>query len=291
MASPGEKEVRKFARKLFSKYVVIPMPEHKINIRTKFLEYLQESGFPKITSFEFAENNLGFLIDLIQEKCNEWDKLDLKSPLHVVNQTSNLITWPHPKFTEISGKTPLSSDYCAILQAIRNAKPREFLGYVACYLYAIGCTRIFITDTTGDGGIDLLGSFSNGNLRNICIFVQSKSSGPDSQLNKEVMLSDYSKFLLLRKLPKWSEYCKCMGVDSSISGMGSIFLFLSNSEFKFGLQDAASGLEIVLRSGRQIASALASLGAFCKLNRAIEALSPFEVNLSKNLHSIIERNL
>ncbi|MFT4177406.1 MAG: hypothetical protein QM627_12225 [Luteolibacter sp.] len=291
MSSPGETEVRQFARKLFSEHVVIPTPEHKINTQTKFLEYLQASGFPKITSFEFAERNLGFLLQLIVDKCNEWDDLDLKSPLHILNQTGNLITWPHPKFTEISGKTPLSGDYCAILQAIRNAKPREFLGYVACYLYAIGCTRIFITDTSGDGGIDLLGSFSNGNLRNICIFVQSKSSGPDSQLNKEVLLSEYSKFLLLRRLPKWSEYCKCTGVDSSISGMGSIFMFLSNSEFKPGLQDAASALEIVLRSGRQVASALASLGPFCTLKRAIDALTPFEVNLSKNLHSVIGRNL
>lgn len=291
MSSPGETEISLFARLLFTDQVLIQRPVHTINTMVNFKDFLISKKFPAIISAEFAERNLGNVIVKIFERCEEWSELGLKNPLHILDQKGRLITWLHPRFEEISGKKPLSPDYCSILKSIQAADSREFLGYCACYLYALGCTKIFITDSSGDGGIDLVGSFSDGMLRNVCIFVQAKTTASPSQLSKEVLLADYSKFLLLRKMPKWSEYSKAMGADSSISGMGSIFIFLSNSEFKPGLRDAAVGLEILLRSGRQAAGALAEIGGPTRINRVVDALRPFEASSSKNLFPVIQRNL
>ena len=291
MSAPGEPEIRLFARSLFTQKVLIANPAQAINTLSSFADFLKEKCFPPMISHEFAERNLGYLLSLIHERCEEWRNLGLRSPLHVLDQRGRLITWPHPKFEEISGREPLASGYCEILEKVRLAGAREFLGFVACYLYGIGCTRIFISDAPGDGGIDVIGTYTKGDLKNVCVFVQAKTSSPDTQLDKGVLLTDYAKFLLLRKTQRWVDYCKSLGASTSISGMGTVFMFMSNVEYKAGLRDAAQGLEVLLRSGRQIADVLARLGNLQKVSEAIEAMRPFEMNLSKNLHSTIERHL
>lgn len=283
MSNPSGDDVRNFARMFYREQVISLSARASINIREAFVEFLIDRGAVKYLADEFAERNISAVMSQIQKRSDEWDALDLKSPAHILEEGPQLITWAHPLFEHLSGRQPISADFCSVLETLRNCKPREFLGYAACYLCVIGCDRIFITDTSGDAGVDLIGVFSRGPFRNVCIFCQSKTTGPNSMINKETLLCDYSKYLLLRKVDQWEEYCESSGLLKSIDGMSSIFMFVTNSEFKDGLRDAAVGLEVLLRSGRQIASALTQCSSVELIEKAIDSIRPFEASTSKNL--------
>lgn len=291
MSSPCGDDVRVFAREFFRDQVVSLSALPSINVHEAFTNYLVERGNSRLLSDEFSERNMSNLLDLVQKRADEWIALDLNSPIHIVENGPQVITWSHPKFVDVSGRNPISSDFCSILNILRNCKPREFLGYAACYLHAIGCDKIFITDASGDAGIDLLGVFNQGPFRNVCIFVQSKTTNATSMINKETLLCDYSKYLLLRKLDRWNDYCQSSGLLNSIDGMGCVFMFLSNSEFKEGLRTAAVGLEVLLRSGRQIASTISEVANLESIQQAIEAIQPFNASITKNLAKTLDQYL
>jgi len=293
MPSPTGDDIRHFARELFRTRVVSTVADASINVMGEFAEYLISKGHSRIVSDEYAERHITHVIELIHKRADEWSILGVKSPIHILDNGPQLITWAHPLFVNISGKQAITSDFCAVLDCIRHCDSREFLGYGACYLFALGCERIFITDTSGDGGIDLVGVFNRGPMRNVCVFVQSKTVQPKAgealgMVNKDTLLCDYSKYLLLRKMPQWNEYCQSSGLMQSIDGMGCIFMFLSNSEFKPGLREAAIGLEVLLRSGLQIAASITELGSLVTIQAALEAMRPFSANISKNLAKTLQ---
>lgn len=290
MTQPCDGDIRKFLREFLPKEVLVTNPKPSVNALTKFKEYLRSQEFSGIICEEFAEKNSSNLVNQIITWCEEWTLLGLNKPLHLMNQKGGMITWAHPKFEQLSGYSPLDQQYCSILKWVREANERQLLGYAALFLYSLGFTKIFITDTSGDGGIDLVGSCADSRLLNLCFFIQCKTTNDNKQLDKGILLSDYSKYLLLRKISKWNQYLKSLGVEHSISGMSSVFCFVSNSEFKPGFREAAVHLEVLIRSSRQIAASISKLGDIQQIEKALISMSPFDASTSNNLYKTIHQH-
>ena len=67
------------------------------------------------------------------------------------------ICWFHHKFEEETGFEGLPTTFSWVLEWLDNLSPREFLIPCAMYLKLLGASKIFITDSSGDEGIDCLG--------------------------------------------------------------------------------------------------------------------------------------
>lgn len=279
-------EIRSFARALIKDKILVTTPKNVINPSLEFSNYLIAEGRDRQESIEFAERNKNNLISQLRDLCSEWKELGLDMPLCVTNH--NIITWQHPSFQNYSQHPPIGADFTKILAIIRNTDAKSFLGVVAIYLSAIGCKKIFITDTSGDGGIDLIASLGRGDLHQICFFVQAKTSTGNGA-KKEALLTDYSKYLLIRRLKIWDRYIKACGLDKSISGISSVFIFSTNAEFRPGIRESALGLEVMLRSGRQIANSTSKVYTSGQVQHILEQLDPYNANLDINLADKIAR--
>jgi hypothetical protein len=130
----------------------------------------------------------------------------------------------------------------------------ELLFYLAAYLYAIGCDNIYVTDKSGDGGIDLIGLKTAGHYKGLCFVVQSKFAG--NSVGKDSFLCDYSKSILSEKTGRWKKYVEEIGLDKNKDGFSKAYIFATNNEFKDSIREAARELGVTLRSGRQIAHCL-----------------------------------
>jgi len=242
-------------------------------------------------SAEYAEKNKANVINQIRDLSNEWVSLGVKMPVAVVGES--VITWKHDRFRELSDGDPIPQHFPDVLKGLRRSDGASFLGYVACYLFCIGCERIYITDQSHDGGIDLVGAFGPGNLAHVGIFVQAKSSEGTST-KRETLLAEYAKFLLLRKMGKWSEYLRCLGLNESLSGLSPVYLFATNAEFSNGIRAAARDLEAGLRTGKQIAATISDAMSVAQLEAALDVIKPFkaslEMNLAKRIRSAIASN-
>jgi len=277
-----------FARELIREHILIDSPARVLNPVLEFSRYLTLRGIDSKESAEFAERNRKNLILEINTLCGEWEKLGLDMPLCI--SESRVITWIHPSFMDHSDFPPITREFTQILSAVRGAAPRDFLGIMACYLVSIGCTKVFITDTSGDCGIDLIASFGSGELGQVCLFVQAKTS-TGIATKKEALLADFSKFLLLKRLPKWNTYIKACELDRSISGLSTIFAFTTNAEFREGIRESALGLEVMLKSGRQIAASISKKFTSEQFERAVSSLRPYIVSLSINVADKIFRSI
>lgn len=286
MAKPKGQDISDFSRHLIRELILKIDAKIILNPVVEFSHYLEHRGFEKDSSCEFSERNSNNLLLHIAELREEWTNLGVKLPFSTVS--NKVITWRHPNFRKLAQQEPISPTYPTIIKNIRDSNEDTFLGYLSCYLFAIGCKKIYITDGPHDGGIDLIGSYGKGNSCQEGIFIQAKTAS-GINIKKDLLLAEYSKFLLLKKLPKWNEYIKACGLSHSISGFSPIYLFITNAELRTGVRDAARQLEVGLRSGRQIASVLSEFYTLPTLERVVETLSPYEMNLSINIADTISR--
>jgi hypothetical protein len=280
MGRPTGADIDLFSRHQLWTQIVCASAPQKINALLGFETFLVAQGYPKIISFEYATRNLNLVIEKIIDVCNEWDALGVPRPAELVHN-SNLVTWAHPKFLDISGRNPLPADFIIIWQVVVKSLERDFLFWSAAFLYDTGCDRIFITDTSGDGGVDVLGVIGEGALRGLALLMQSKTA--QSEVGRDSLLCDYSKYLLLRHSDRWRDYKSAMNVDKSLDGLGVLYVFASNQEFKPNIRDSARDLPVVLRSGRQLAHRLALRAPLEKWLAIKNSLGDFKANLSRNL--------
>ena len=281
MSSPCGSDVSEFSyRHIWNSVVGSNSPE-RLNARVEFAGFLKSKGHVAIIADEYAEKNINLILTKILTVCGEWESLGIPCPLHVADQNGAIITWKHPKFGTISGRDTLPEHFCDVWQWVKSRHEREFLFSCAAYLFLLGCSRIFITDTTGDAGLDLMGIHEKGPFKGLCFLVQAKTA--QNEVSKETLFSDYTKFLLLRHTVKWHEYQKAAGIDKAADGIGLVYIFASNLEFSPAIMEAAKTLPIVLRSGRHLAYTLSLRADLKKWLAARDHLGTLDASLSRNL--------
>lgn len=281
MSRPTGNDLSDFSRRHIWDIVVSNAVPQRLNVRTEISKFLNARGYPSFLCDEFAEKNVGQALTQIVEMSAQWESLGIPVPLHVVDQSGSIITWLHPKFEDISGRSKLPSEFCNVWSWVRGCYEREFLFCCAAYLFAMGCTRVHITDTTGDGGIDVIGVVERGAFRGVCFLVQAKTA--QTEVTKEAVFSDYTKYILLRHHSKWEEYRKAIGLDRANDGAGVLYVLASNLEFNAAIKQAARDLPVILRSGRQIAHALSIRTALARWQKVRDHIGQPDASLSRNL--------
>lgn len=285
MPQPSGSDLAEFSYSRLWESVVTPAALERLNARAAFADFLRSKSYSSFIAEEYAERNVSLLLQQILKVCDEWEAIGIPRPLEIVDQSGSIITWKHPKFERISGRKSLPEDFCDVWTWVRSCREREFLFCCSAYLYLLGCSRVFITDASGDGGIDLIGVHEAEPFRGMCFLVQAKTAGSD--VGKESLFSDYTKYLLLRHTSKWGEYCKALGVDRTRDGVGLIYIFASNREFNPAIVQAARDLPIMLRSGRQLAHGLSRKADLRRWLVARANIGSIDTSLSKNLVATI----
>ncbi len=286
MPRPTGSDLAEFSYKKIWDSVVIAGGEERLNARAAFVDFLKSKSHPAIIAEEYAEKNINLMLEQILKVCDEWESLGIPRPLDVIDPNGSIITWKHPRFELISGRKKLPDGFCDIWNLVRSCRERDFLFWCGAYLYLLGCNRIFVTDTSGDGGIDLIGIHEAEPFRGLCFLVQAKTASSD--VGKESLFGDYTKYLLLRHTAKWDDYRKALGVDKTSDGLGVVYIFASNQEFNPAIIEAARNLPIMLRSGRQLAHGLSKRADLQRWLRARDRVGATEASLSKDLYGPID---
>jgi hypothetical protein len=271
-----------YLHNVFMPYVMSSEAEERINLSRNFSAHLLGLGVPKTLADDFRSRwlpNLKQKLFLIQQ---EWISLGIPCPFEASERGDTYVTWRHEKYQAITGRSPLTKEFTEIYEWLSSQPERELLFSCVCYLKLMGANPIFITDKSGDGGIDVIGRVSSGVLQSSCYFVQSKSA--KSFVSRETVLTDYAKFLACQSTDLFSSYRDAMNMRKSVDGTSINFVFITNSEFQDGAKTVASDLGILLRSKRQLAYWLSE-----KLS--LKQLMDARAILPSNLIASLERNL
>lgn len=250
MAALGGKEaVRRFIHEHLVPAVVSTEPPIAVNVLARFAAYLVSEGAPPIVAEERAEEWRQLLIDRVTKELIRWEEVGTSRPAWFAEDERTLLTWSHPKFSDRTGFPSMGLLYFEALQWIRVLEGKHFLIPCAVFLRSIGADPIYITDGTGDEGIDLIGMVNGGALHSTTVFVQAKSGG--GQMSRDAMLLEYAKYKHLFRTNKYGEYLSAL--PKSPSGSSFVYAVAARAGFAPAAQDAAARLGILLRSDIQLA--------------------------------------
>ena len=279
----GSDAVRSYLADDLFPLVIAPLCPEKINLQASFKQYLKRIGYPSLIADEKAER---WHVDLTQKlisRLDNWTALGLPAPMDFcIDYGRSLLTWQHANYKKITGRIPLPKEFAKIDQWIAAKNSRDFLFVCACYLVVMGADIIFITDNTGDGGIDLVGRVDKGPAHSICYFVQAKTS--TSLISRESVLAEHGKYLATRQSDIFAKYRKALGIDKAADGMSYCYIFAANHEFNASVRNDAQLLGVLLRSRFQMSCWLSEHTTFAKLQAA-------ESVLNGNLSADLDRNL
>ena len=226
----GSQEINSYLYEFLFLEILSQNCPRTLNIQRTFRNHLARKEPLKDSADELSEKWHQSLIDRIEHNLSEgWDGLGVPRPIGLLdNDNTTLVTWSHPKYSTLTGLGPLPDEFIAIVNWLQHLGPREFLIPCACLLSLIGAEHIYITEGTGDGGIDCIGKIENGPLRSLCLFVQAKTS--NSNIKREILFTEYGKFKMLPFLDQYQHYLKKLRVKNSFDGMSISFLMVSNNE-------------------------------------------------------------
>jgi len=258
----------------------------KVNLQRGFRDYLISQGVSELIATENAEKWLSNLQSHIEKAKSNWLRLGVPSPFDFSANGLLIISHYHPKWKDITGRNPLPAEFCGILEWIKSLDGKQFLFICAVFLKTIDSDPIYITDASGDGGIDLIGKSSSGPLRSQLFYIQSKTS--QKRISRDALLLEYGKYSSTQNTLLFDEYEEALGIQNSLDGSTSTYLFISNNEFAHSAKEHASNLKILLRSGTQIAYWLSMQTNLSNLKGLLSVLTPslkrdLKFNISPNL--------
>ncbi|GEM_PF-2075251 len=270
----GKEEVQKFVfGNLFGHVSRVDCPP-TLNVQRAFRDHLASQLRAKLMADELAEKWRLNLLQLIERQLVEnWDGLGVPRPMALLNDEETLVTWTHPKFSELSGLDPLRNEFFAIMDWLNGLSSQEFLIPCVCLLALIGADPIFVTEGSGDGGVDCIGKIERGPLRSLCLFVQAKTSS--SRITRDRLLMEYGKYQMLPHLDRYKLYRENLGLNSSSDGASLMYMLVSNNEFDAPARSVASNLGVLLRSRTQLAYWLWACTSREVLEKLIENLRQF----------------
>lgn len=261
-----------------------------INLSGQFASFLEANGFHRHGAEEEAEKQQVLLVSRLSKVLDEWQALGIRVPLDFSRNENILLTWRHPKSSEIADRDLVSTEYIKVFDWLSRLHERQYLLAGVLFLKILRCDPIFVTDGPNDAGIDCIGRMGDGPLRSTLIFVQVKTrQGKHVQIGRDILLQEYGKYMSLSKTNKYRDYLNALGFDKIKDGCNSIFVIVSNVEFDSGSQILGKNLGILLRSGRQMAHFISDCINLSKLmelkNRT---LIPSRPDLTTNFAPLLE---
>ena len=273
-ALSGKEEIQQFIfGNLFDQLYKHDCPK-TLNIQRAFRDHLASRSRAKLMADELAEKwGQNLLIYLETLLGDNWDGLGIPRPLALLEDGNTVITWKHAKFTQLSGLDSLRPEFFAIADWLDGLTPQDFLIPSVCLLAMIGADPIYVTEGSGDGGVDCIGKIKTGPLRSLCLFIQAKTSS--STISREMVFIEYGKYQMLPYLERYQIYREKLGIDGSSDGVSSAYMIVSNNEFRDSARAAASSLGVFLRSRKQLAYWLSDGISKKQLEKMQEELGQF----------------
>jgi len=216
--SSGKHAIQQFINQNLFPLVAGRTCPRAFNLEDRFEAFLTEEGAPSALAAERSEDWQQNLRNRVEERLQDWEALGLPRPMDVTEDGKTFVTWKHPKYKTLTGRNPVPLTFPGIYEWIGEQGEADFLFVCACTLRIIGANPILVTDTSGDGGIDLLGRLAVGPMRSVIIAVQAKSS--KALISRDVVLAEYGKYMALRATKKYEEYRRAIGGDSTRDGVG-----------------------------------------------------------------------
>lgn len=278
--------VRSYVQDRLAAAVTAVDSETVLQLDVDFARFLHDRGIDQNLASELAAAQYGLLERKVTEHVAKWADYGLSPPVGFhIDRERTLVTWRHERFEELTGFVPLPARHFEISEWVSGHSGRPFLLPCACYLTSLGCDPIFITDGSGDEGIDLIGLIRTGPLRSTAIYVQAKSQG---RISGDELLREFGKFSALPQTGLHMRYLEALGVPQRRDGANYVYFCLVNGEFEFAAETHGRNLGALLRSRRHIADQLAQTYTRDRLNAlAGEIEIPKGADLTRNLAALL----
>ena len=244
-----------------------------LNVRDEFRIYIRDSGISDILSAEIANEQFGSLVDYLENHLVDWDAQGIPRPITRTDQEHVFLAWPHASFLRYSGlREAIDQNFCELFEYLQELDGKQFLIVCALWLKILGCRRIFICDSRGDEGVDVLGLLEEGALRSLVAVVQAKTAS--QPIGRGLVLAEYGKYKMLPHTEKYVQYRRALEVDSRIEGATWSYMILANQTFNWSARKVAARLGILLRSVHQITFLLAKRYAKLRIENEVDRLTP-----------------
>ena len=256
-----------------------------INLERDFAKFLKSQyGLPAIIADEKTSEWLVLLKRRVNDYIDLWGNFGVNLPISMHPDSEEiLVTWKNENFEELLGYPALNFEYMRVFDWIRALNGKEFLLVVALCLLETGASKVFITDGSGDGGVDLIAHINSGPFSATCIFVQAKTLA-SNQLSRDTVFLEYGKYSGLLSSKISEKYFEIVERKKSHQGMSLVYQIYVNNYVMKNAKEVASELGVSLRSIRSIAHTLSQKAELATLKKCLEANRD---NLSRNL----ERNM
>ncbi|MDE0682037.1 MAG: restriction endonuclease, partial [Candidatus Poribacteria bacterium] len=151
-----------------------------------------------------AEEQLNPLVEYLENHLGHWDGQGVPRPLARADEDHVFLVWHHQRFSNYSdANDTIDSNFCEIFRYLQTLNGTQFLVICAIWMKIAGFDEIYICDSRGDSGVDLLGAIENGGLRSLVAAVQAKTSS--SPIGEGVVVTECNKYKLLSKSARYSE--------------------------------------------------------------------------------------
>ena len=203
-------------------------------------------------------------------------------PLAQADEDHVFLVWHHQQFSSYSdADDQIDSNFCEIFRYLQALNGTQFLVICAIWMKIAGFDEIYICDSRGDSGVDLLGVIEDGGLRSLVMAVQAKTSS--SPVGENVVLTERRKYKRLPKSARYSEYCRSLRIAARTDGNSWNYAFLTNHTFNWSAREVSRELGVLLRSVHQIAFLLSRHYSKSQIALEVRRLSPsISADLSLN---------
>jgi hypothetical protein len=256
-----------------------------INIEVRFASFLRASkNIKQLPAQNLAEKWKSDLLRKVQNYLDDWTIQRGHEPAAPYAESVNeLITWRNPRFEEITGRKPIHDNFVEVAEWLRSMNGKDFLFAAALCLKELGSTEIYITDSPGDGGIDLIGFCKEGPLSAFFFLVQAKTGGGKG-LSRDTVLQEYGKFKATMRSNESSQYNELFYRTAKVEGRALIYLFCTNMNATQASAQAARDLGIPVRPFRSLALSLCKFGTKSELSqRLVEIRQKLKRDLDYNI--------
>ena len=221
---------------------------------------------------DFAGKQISQISDYLEKHLKDWDEQGVPRPIAHTDQDHVFIAWPHSQFGRFSGqKNHIDSNFCELYEYLQNLNGRLFVIVCGLWLKVVGSASIFVCDSKGDQGIDLLGILGNSSLRSLILAVQSKTS--NHPITVGTILTEFGKFRGLTSTQRYQEYRRALKLENSIVGNSWNYLIVANQVFDNRARIVATKLGILLKSIHQIAFDLSSCYSQVEVGNEVDRIA------------------
>ncbi|MBW6528978.1 restriction endonuclease [Sphingomonas sp. RHCKR7] len=282
----ARRAVRSFVQDRLALIVTAVDGERVVDLEVSFTRFLADHGIEENLASELSTEQYPAVRHKVADHIVRWSDQGLSPPFGFhVEQEGKVVTWRHDRFEELTGHPAPTTSQFEVQAWVAALLNRDFLLPCACYLRALGCDPVLITDGSRDEGIDLIGLLKSGPLRSTVVYVQAKSQ---ARLSGDELLREFGKFAGLPQTEKHRQYLEALGFSRLRDGASALYLCMVNGDFEFAAENHARNVGALLRSRRQMADQLARVYSRQRLDelRAAVAIPP-GADLGRNLAPLL----